>query len=77
MDYSQFFDHDCNQYDTHLYRVTHGVDTFDTTFKSEYQPFYIAIYDDLYTPICYYVGANKLPIIFNSECSVDITPFAT
>ena len=36
---------------------------------------YTAIEEDLYSPKGYYIGIDHIPIIFDSGCTVAITPF--
>ena len=77
MDYSQLFDHNCNTYSSYLDTITNGSELFLTNNNKHqiYNSSYTALDDDLYGPKGYYLGADQIPVIFDSECTVAITPF--
>ena len=84
MDYSEFFARNYNTYDTYLDIVLNGINVLDEPVEPKgvnvlNEPCtncFTTIDDDLYTPKGYNIEADNTHIIFDSGCSVSITPFA-
>ena len=53
--------------------VMNNIDVFkDSTKQDQYG--YTSLEEDLFTPVGLYINEDQLPIIFDSGCSVSVSP---
>ena len=76
-DYSTLFDSNCNTYDHYLEAALHRGEfssMMEDNIPQTCDHCYTALDDDLFLPRGRYVGKDGVPIIFDTGCSISVTP---
>ena len=84
IDYTELFTRNYNTYDTYLDIVLNEINVLDkpvepkgiNVLNKPCTNCFTTVDDDLYNPKGYYIEVDNTHIIFDSGCSVSITPFA-
>ena len=75
-DYSSYFDLNFSQYDHYLDAIMNKIDPFNYRVRDRAKVScgFISIEDDVFLSVGMYVSDNDIPIVFDSGCSVEVTP---
>ena len=78
-DYSWYFDQYCHSHHHYFDAVRGEVDGDPQLYetRSTYDTRYTNLETDLYQPAGYYTYERNIGVIFNSECTTNITPYAS
>ena len=76
-DYSNYFDLNCNQYSHYLDAVMDKIEAFEGGKGGPTQVSYCfnGLIDDVFVPVGVYVNNNGMAIVFDTGCSVAVTPY--
>lgn len=72
-DYIGYFDFNCSQYSHYLDAVMNKIEYFED--NTDHGCGLYSLEDDVFVHVGMYVGTYDIPIIFNSGCSIVVTPY--